>query len=87
MGNAQAGLSLPIFYRGTTVGRDARGLYLQDPENGIRFRDGDRVRGGGGQSPFTGRELDAILVEPVPDVCLARTNRTAGSVNPGLRRD
>jgi len=87
LGDTRRVLVLPIFYRGTKVGRDARGLYVQDPHNGIRFRDGESVRGGGGQSPFTGRELDAILQQPVPQVCLGRTNGTAGSVNPGLRRD
>lgn len=86
LGNHRAGYSLPLFYPGTTVGRDARGLYLEDPKSRVRFRSGERVLGGGGASPFTGHELDRLLVQPVPDECIRRTNGSAGSINPGMRR-
>ena len=86
IGNDRAGYSLPLFYRGTAVGRDAQGLYLEDAENRIRFRDGERVLGGGGGSPFTGNELDRLLMQPVPDICLQRAQGIAGSINPGMRR-
>ena len=86
IGNGQAGYSLPLFYRSTTVGRDSHGIYLRDGESGIRFRDGDRVKGGGGSRSFVGRELDRSLLQPVPDACLDRVKGSAGSVNPGLQR-
>ena len=86
MGNPQAGYSLPIFYPRTTVGRDGRGLYVQDAQNGRKFRNGDKVKIGGGSSPFKGRDLDQWLVRPIPDVCLARTGGSAASVNPGMKR-
>ncbi len=85
MGNRRAGYHLPLFFRGTQVGRDRAGLFLREVETGRKFRNGDRVKGGGGGSPFTGHELDAVLAKPVPDACIARVNGSAGSVNPGMR--
>ncbi|WP_066560701.1 hypothetical protein [Croceicoccus bisphenolivorans] len=76
---------VPIFYTGTTIGRDSNGLYLRDRETADVFRSGDAFSGGGGFiSQDILNEKRFYAASPGP----ACRNAAAGgvvSINPGMR--
>ena len=78
---------LPVFEHGVTAGRDARGGWLYDPESGQYFRDGTKVRVGGGGEGESVAALSArlSLAQPVPARCSAALTRDVTHVmNPGI---
>jgi hypothetical protein len=78
---------LPLFYDGTTVGRDKDGFYLRDAESGAVFRDGDRFRGGGGFMPIAVLSERGNTRRTVPPACLAKADMdNVVSINPGMTR-
>ncbi|MXO75048.1 hypothetical protein GRI40_07450 [Altererythrobacter aerius] len=76
---------LPLFYDGTTVGRDAEGYFLRDGQTGAVFRDGDSFHGGGGTMPITVLDHRGNTRRGVPPECRARADReNVLSINPGM---
>ncbi|KHK93151.1 hypothetical protein [Novosphingobium malaysiense] len=80
----KAGKSLftPIFYDGTRIDRDTEGLFVQDAETAIRFRNGDRFVGGGGEMPADHLKELRLASSPIPQACQGKM----GTINPGLQR-
>jgi hypothetical protein len=84
---SNGGFVLPHFHDGTTVGRDGAGPYLRDAESAIKFRNGDRFRGGGGYNRLETLRLPGQTRSPIPKICLDRVvSGEVLSVNPGLMR-
>ncbi|KLE35204.1 hypothetical protein [Aurantiacibacter luteus] len=79
---------LPVFEDGVVTGRDARGPWLYDPASEEYFRDGTKVRVGGGGPGESIAALSArvSLAQPVPARCLdGMTQDETHVLNPGIR--
>lgn len=75
-------LLTPVFYDGTVMGRDAEGVFVEDTETGLRFHDGDRVVGGGGEIASDHIGKPSLASGPIPETCQGDLT----TLNPGMQR-
>lgn len=74
-------LVTPVFYDGTILGRDAEGVFVEDAESGLRFHDGDRFVGGGGEIASDHIGKLTLASGSIPEACQG----DLGTLNPGMQ--